>query len=83
MKGIKMALNIHPPYKVYNGLTKKEKELFTFLWPKIKEALEKRFKIEFKIDYDYNLYYEESDSFNKEDVMIQIDKVFHDYYFGE
>ena len=80
---IKMYLNAKPPYKIFNGLTKKEKDLFTLLWPKIEEALNNRFKTKFQIDYDYNLYYEEREDFNKEDVMTQIDKVFHDYYFGE
>lgn len=78
-----MVLNTHPPYIIFNGLTKKEKELFTLLWPKIEEALNNRFKTKFQIDFDYNLYYEQREDFNKEDVMKVINSVFYQYYFSK
>lgn len=53
-----MSRNSTPPFRLFNALTKKEIDIFQTLWPRMVEKLQKRFNTEFKIDFDFNIYYD-------------------------
>lgn len=81
-KGKIMAKNSTPPFRLFNALTKKEIDIFQTLWPRMVEKLQKRFNTEFKIDFDFNIYYDKQKA-TKEEVLSTIGEVFHQYYFSK
>lgn len=76
-----MALNDLAPYRMWNAITEKEKWLCNKLWPIIKQRLEEKFKTEFVLDEDFNIYYD-NEKATKDQVLRVSGEVFMDYYRG-
>lgn len=72
-------LNDLAPYRMFNAITEKEKFVIKKLWPIIKQRLEEKFKTEFVLDEDYNIYYD-NEKATKDQVLRVSGDVFMDYY---
>ena len=75
-------MNDKSPFRLFNALSQKERDIFQALWPKMKERLQKQFDTKFDLDFDYVLYYDNQKA-TKQAVLDCIGLVFHQYYFSE
>lgn len=72
-------LNDLAPYRLFNAITQKEKWLAKKLWPTMKQRLEEKFKTQFNLDDDFNIYYDNQKA-TKDQVLKITGQVFMDYY---